>query len=262
MPRAIIGDATIHEQAIAADSGLLGDLFDGDSEPITRSAPNLQREDYPHIDARRTVRSVSYIPLIHGEDLIGAVEVLCFRRRSDARRDRNARRDFGTGRSRTGFRAAVRNRTQRFAELHHAPHAALRSREGFLLDAGDAGASAACHDEISGNLELRSCEHLALASRRISRVDASGGARPDRLQGASDPGGRGNHRQALERRRKRLHIRRRGCSARRAQSRSRNRPRSHTARRCSDGSRIAGRLRRGHQQKRRRSSSTTTTFSS
>lgn len=78
VPRAIIGDATIHEHAIAADSGLLGDLFDGDFEPITQSAPNLQREDYPHIDARRTVRSVSYIPLIHGEDLIGAVEVLCF----------------------------------------------------------------------------------------------------------------------------------------------------------------------------------------
>jgi RND family efflux transporter MFP subunit len=78
VPRAIIGDATIHEQAIASDSGLLGDLFDGELEPITQSAPKLQREDYPHIDARRTVRSVSYVPLIQGEDLIGAVEVLCF----------------------------------------------------------------------------------------------------------------------------------------------------------------------------------------
>ncbi len=77
-PRAIVGDATIHEQAIASDSGLLGDLFDGDSSPVTKSAPKLQREDYPHIDARRTVRSISYIPLIHGEDLVGAVEILCF----------------------------------------------------------------------------------------------------------------------------------------------------------------------------------------
>jgi RND family efflux transporter MFP subunit len=77
-PRAIVGDATIHEQAIASDSGLLGDLFDGDSSPVIKSAPQLQREDYPHIDARRTVRSISYVPLIHGEDLIGAVEILCF----------------------------------------------------------------------------------------------------------------------------------------------------------------------------------------
>ena len=77
MPRATLGDATIHEQAIAAGSGLLGDLFSG-GEPITKTAPSLKREDYPHIDARRTVRSISYIPLIHGEDLIGTIEVLCF----------------------------------------------------------------------------------------------------------------------------------------------------------------------------------------
>ena len=75
-PRAIVGDATIHEQAIASDSGLLGDLFDGDAQPITKSAP--QREDYPHIDARRTVRSISCVPLFHGEDLVGAIEILCF----------------------------------------------------------------------------------------------------------------------------------------------------------------------------------------
>ncbi len=40
--------------------------------------PQLQREDYPHIDARRTVRSINYVPLIHGDELVGAVEVLCF----------------------------------------------------------------------------------------------------------------------------------------------------------------------------------------
>jgi RND family efflux transporter MFP subunit len=77
-PRAIVGDATIHEQAIASDSGLLGDLFDGDAQPVTKSAPTLQREDYPHIDARRTVRSISYVPLIDGENVVGAVEILCF----------------------------------------------------------------------------------------------------------------------------------------------------------------------------------------
>ena len=78
MPRATLGDATIHEHAITSGAGLLGDLFDGGGEPITKSAPSLQREDYPHIDARRTVRSISYVPLMHGEDLIGAIEILCF----------------------------------------------------------------------------------------------------------------------------------------------------------------------------------------
>ena len=57
---------------------MLGELFDDASEAISRSAPQLQREDYPHVDARRTVRSIHYVPLINGEDLIGAVEILCF----------------------------------------------------------------------------------------------------------------------------------------------------------------------------------------
>jgi RND family efflux transporter MFP subunit len=78
VPRAIIGDATIHEQAIPSDSGMLGELFNDASEVISKSAPQLQREDYPHIDARRTVRSLHYVPLVDGEDLVGAVEILCF----------------------------------------------------------------------------------------------------------------------------------------------------------------------------------------
>jgi len=39
VPRAIIGDATIHDRAISSGSGLLGVLFNGDAEPIAKSAP-------------------------------------------------------------------------------------------------------------------------------------------------------------------------------------------------------------------------------
>jgi RND family efflux transporter MFP subunit len=77
VPRAIIGDVTIHDQAILSATGLLGSLFD-DVEPITKSAPQLQREDYPHLDARRTVRSVNYIPLIQNDEMVGALELVCF----------------------------------------------------------------------------------------------------------------------------------------------------------------------------------------
>ena len=76
--RAIVGDAAIHDQAIPSDTGLLGGLFNDASEVISKAAPQLQREDYPHIDARRTVRSINYVPLVDGEELIGAVEILCF----------------------------------------------------------------------------------------------------------------------------------------------------------------------------------------
>ncbi|HTQ95968.1 MAG TPA: GAF domain-containing protein [Candidatus Acidoferrum sp.] len=77
VPRAIVGDAAIHEQAITAESGLLGAMLD-QTAPILRTAPNLKREDYPHIDTRKTILSVACIPLIHGEDLLGALEVLAF----------------------------------------------------------------------------------------------------------------------------------------------------------------------------------------
>jgi RND family efflux transporter MFP subunit len=76
-PRAIVGDAAIHEEAITAESGLLGALLI-DSAPILRTAPDLKREDYPHIDTRKTLLSLTCIPLIQGESLIGALEILAF----------------------------------------------------------------------------------------------------------------------------------------------------------------------------------------
>jgi RND family efflux transporter MFP subunit len=77
LPVAIVGDAAIHEEAITAESGLLGSLL-GDSVPVLRTAPDLKREDYPHIDTRKTLLSLACIPLIHGDNLIGALEILAF----------------------------------------------------------------------------------------------------------------------------------------------------------------------------------------
>jgi RND family efflux transporter MFP subunit len=77
MPRAIVGEAAIHEQAITAESGLLGTLLN-EAVPILRVVPELKREDYPHIDTRKTLVSLACIPLIHGETLIGALEILAF----------------------------------------------------------------------------------------------------------------------------------------------------------------------------------------
>jgi RND family efflux transporter MFP subunit len=75
--RAIVGDAAIHEEAITADSGLLGALL-SDAFPLLRRAPDLKREDYPHIDTRKTLLSLACIPLIHRDTLIGALEILSF----------------------------------------------------------------------------------------------------------------------------------------------------------------------------------------
>jgi RND family efflux transporter MFP subunit len=77
LPRAIVGEAAIHEEAIRADSGLLGAMLN-EAAPVLRQAPQLKREDYPHIDTRKTILSVACIPLIHQDSLIGALEILAF----------------------------------------------------------------------------------------------------------------------------------------------------------------------------------------
>jgi RND family efflux transporter MFP subunit len=77
VPRAVVGDAAIHEESITAESGLLGGLL-SDAMPVLRTTPKLKREDYPHIDTRKTALSLVCIPLIYSESLLGALEILSF----------------------------------------------------------------------------------------------------------------------------------------------------------------------------------------
>jgi RND family efflux transporter MFP subunit len=77
LPRAIVGEAAVHDQAIALRSGLLGELANA-TKPILRNAAELKREDYSHIDTRRSLLSLACIPLRNGETLVGAMEILAF----------------------------------------------------------------------------------------------------------------------------------------------------------------------------------------
>ena len=77
IPKGTVGDAKVHDQAIPKNSGLLGVLATNQT-PILRSAEQLTREDYSHIDIRKTLACLCYLPLIHGERLIGALEILSF----------------------------------------------------------------------------------------------------------------------------------------------------------------------------------------
>jgi RND family efflux transporter MFP subunit len=79
VPKATIGEAAVHDEDILSDAGLLGSLLEK-AEPVLRTAAQLHREDYPHIDARRTLRSLCYVPLIHNDNLVGALEILSFER--------------------------------------------------------------------------------------------------------------------------------------------------------------------------------------
>ena len=76
-PRAVVGEAAIHDEAITAESGLLGSLL-LEAVPVLRAGDGLKREDYPHVDIRKTLLSLACLPLIHGDKLIGALEILSF----------------------------------------------------------------------------------------------------------------------------------------------------------------------------------------
>jgi len=77
VPRATVGDAKLHNEEIPAESGLLGMVY-SEGDAINRIAADVKREDYPHIDIRKSLQSLTYLPLIHKDNLIGALEILAF----------------------------------------------------------------------------------------------------------------------------------------------------------------------------------------
>lgn len=77
IPAATAGEAVIQNQAIAARSGLFGELLVTGS-PVLRAGSEIRREDYPHVDIRKTLLSLCYLPLSDGTNLAGAVEILSF----------------------------------------------------------------------------------------------------------------------------------------------------------------------------------------
>ncbi|HVO58204.1 MAG TPA: efflux RND transporter periplasmic adaptor subunit [Dongiaceae bacterium] len=75
-PRVIAGEA-VAASPLAAGGGTLGQVAE-ERTPLLFAAGDLSREDYAHLDIRRTVRSLAYLPLEHREALNGILEVLSF----------------------------------------------------------------------------------------------------------------------------------------------------------------------------------------
>ena len=77
VPKGSHGEVSVNSRGIAARAGTLGELRSG-KKPVTYSGTGLQREKYAHLDIRRTVVSLAYLPLVAGEALTGAIEILSF----------------------------------------------------------------------------------------------------------------------------------------------------------------------------------------
>jgi RND family efflux transporter MFP subunit len=77
LPKASAGEPGVRAVSVAADSGTLGELRAGIA-PLLFSGAELSRENYAHLDIRKTVLSIAYLPLIEDRALIGAIEILSF----------------------------------------------------------------------------------------------------------------------------------------------------------------------------------------
>ncbi|MGZ4819141.1 MAG: efflux RND transporter periplasmic adaptor subunit [Terriglobales bacterium] len=69
-----VGDVSVEESSDAATLARLAETC----EPLLYSGTSLAREHYAHLDVRRTVASVAYVPILLDEVLVGAIEAIGF----------------------------------------------------------------------------------------------------------------------------------------------------------------------------------------
>ncbi|HVT98915.1 MAG TPA: GAF domain-containing protein, partial [Acidobacteriaceae bacterium] len=75
--RAIAGEITVDSGAIAFEAGTLGAL--GRERSILQfSAEEVSRDEYAHLDVRQAVTALTYVPMLVGEEVAGAIEIVSF----------------------------------------------------------------------------------------------------------------------------------------------------------------------------------------
>lgn len=118
------GEAQVVEAVIPLESGTLGVLA-RELKSLLFEGTELVREEYAHVNVRRTLLSLAYIPLLHDGGLIGAIEIFTFdsalneahlEALAPGRRDR--RRSLVR-------RARLSGRAPQHPRIHHPAHPAL-----------------------------------------------------------------------------------------------------------------------------------------
>jgi RND family efflux transporter MFP subunit len=74
---AVIGEHASPERTIPLYAGTLG-MLAGEPRPLLFQGDTLVREEYAHVNVRRTLISLAYLPLMQGDTLLGAIEILGF----------------------------------------------------------------------------------------------------------------------------------------------------------------------------------------
>lgn len=75
--RATAGEITVEGGPLALESGTLGAV--AEERAILRfGVDDLNRSDFAHLDVRQNLTALSYVPLLHGEQLFGCIEIVSF----------------------------------------------------------------------------------------------------------------------------------------------------------------------------------------
>jgi RND family efflux transporter MFP subunit len=77
-PEALFGEVALQDPVIEHEAGTLGQVAER-REPLLYDVKELEREDYAHLNVRRTVQSLAYVPLLVDETtLVGAIELVSY----------------------------------------------------------------------------------------------------------------------------------------------------------------------------------------
>ena len=71
-----VGDAA-PDETVPLDAGTLG-ILAASRKPLLLAGRSLIREHYAHLNVRKTLHSLAYLPLVGNGTLIGAIEILSF----------------------------------------------------------------------------------------------------------------------------------------------------------------------------------------
>lgn len=72
-----MGEASVADETVPIEQGTLGVLAH-ELKPIRFEGKSLAREEYAHLHIRRTVQSLTYVPIKRNDRLAGAIEILNF----------------------------------------------------------------------------------------------------------------------------------------------------------------------------------------
>lgn len=78
-PKALRGDLRVGGDKLEFQAGTLGMLAQAEG-PLVLHASQLAREDYAHLDVRRTLASLAYVPLLAEGVLVGTIELISYER--------------------------------------------------------------------------------------------------------------------------------------------------------------------------------------